>query len=224
MPISIALAAADVEACLSEKRWWEIAALRRLLHGQSATILGHDAGPRPEDPAWAFLATDVSLAFPPGVTVRRFFVILPRQAVLTLDLAAAPGPLRWDLIPSPGSRLSHRRILPDAKDPTHADGIALNALALPGSSVEPVLSVDLAGGRVGSTVVLFHTETGMARTAVFFEMEASGRLNYLLAGLAPGGWDIWRDGYLEDTEHGVRPAAGTLFFEGEPGNYFIRHR
>ena len=43
-----------------------------------------------------------------------------------------------------------------------------------------------------------------------------------MAGLAPGYWEVWWNGYLEDLEGLVKPEAGTLWFEGDPGSYFIR--
>lgn len=85
-----------------------------------------------------------------------------------------------------------------------------------------VESMDLAGTHVGEWVVLFNIEPRSTRSAVWFETTAEAKLNYLLTGLAPGQWDLWRDGWL--VEHGsiVRPAAGALYFSGAGGMYFVR--
>ena len=87
----------------------------------------------------------------------------------------------------------------------------------------PITSLDLAGVRVGNTVVLFHTEKQMARSALSFDTgSGEGRLRFLVTGLAPGMWEIWRNGWLVEPEIVVRAGEGVLSFEERPGSYFIR--
>jgi len=86
---------------------------------------------------------------------------------------------------------------------------------------KPVSSIDLAGVRFEHYVILFHTETTMARST-FFGVEAGGTLKYLVVGLVPGTWEIWRNGFLEDPEGVVNKESGILYFEGPPGNYYLK--
>jgi|GEM_PF-873155 len=87
---------------------------------------------------------------------------------------------------------------------------------------EPVSEIDLAGIRAGSWVVLFQTGASSARSAVFFDARGEGPLRYLITGLAPGVWQIWRNGFLTIPDAVVRPHTGTLYFEAPAGNYFLR--
>jgi hypothetical protein len=93
-----------------------------------------------------------------------------------------------------------------------------------GGSSKPqrVESMDLAGVQVADWVVLFNIEPRSTRSALWFETAAAAKLKILVTGLAPGQWDIWRDGWL--VEHGtiVRPTAGALYFTGAGGMYFVR--
>lgn len=87
----------------------------------------------------------------------------------------------------------------------------------------PMVSLDLAGVRIESTVVLFHTEKQMARSALSFDTgTGEGRYRFIVTGLAPGMWEIWRNGWVVEPEVLVRPGEGVLFFEERPGSYFIR--
>lgn len=92
----------------------------------------------------------------------------------------------------------------------------------PAPVLEPVAEIDLAGIHAGAWVVLFHTGLSSARSAVFFETRGQGTLRYLIGGLAPGVWQIWRNGFLTIPDALVRPHAGTLYFEAPAGNYFLR--
>ena len=86
-----------------------------------------------------------------------------------------------------------------------------------------ISSLDLVGVRTGSTVVLFHTEKQMARSALSFDTgSGEGRLRFIVTGLAPGMWEIWRNGWVVEPEVVVRAGEGVLFFEERPGSYFIR--
>ena len=70
-----------------------------------------------------------------------------------------------------------------------------------------VTSLDLEGVRTDDAVVLFYTEAGMARSALSFDTgKAAGKLRYIVTGLAPGMWEVWRNGWVVDIGVAVRPA------------------
>jgi hypothetical protein len=86
-----------------------------------------------------------------------------------------------------------------------------------------ISSLDLDGVRAGDAVVLFHTEAGLARSAISFDTgTGGGRLRYIVTGVAPGMWEVWRDGWVVDIGVPVRRGEGVLYFEDRPGSYFIR--
>jgi hypothetical protein len=92
-----------------------------------------------------------------------------------------------------------------------------------GSKWERVSSLDLEGAETGEWAVLFHTEPRMARSAVSFETrQNTERVRAIVAGLAPGMWEVWRDGWVIEPEIPVRGPEGVLYFEARPGSYFIR--
>src|SRR5262249_35793059 len=93
------------------------------------------------------------------------------------------------------------------------------------AKAQPVAKIDsddLAGVRLGEQVVAFHTETRMAQSAVSFDVEGRGELKFLITGLAPRPWGIWRAGMLGNGDSVVAPEAGVLRFVGKPGSYFLR--
>jgi len=90
--------------------------------------------------------------------------------------------------------------------------------------VEEVSSLELAGVRLADRVALFHAEATTARSAVSFRVEGTEILKYLVTGLAPGDWEIWWNGWLEDPQGFVEPRSGALYFEGPAGSYFLRRR
>jgi len=47
-------------------------------------------------------------------------------------------------------------------------------------------------------------------------------MKFLIIGLAPGAWEIWRAGMRELEDGAVAPESGVLYFEGKPGSYFLR--
>jgi len=95
----------------------------------------------------------------------------------------------------------------------------LQAAAPPKNSVS---SADFAGVRLAGWVVLFHADVRSARSAVSFVLEGDDKLKFLVTGLAPGTWEIWRNGWLENQQAFVAPRAGALYFEGLAGSYFLR--
>ena len=221
----LTLQTADVASALSNPSWWELPTLRRLLPDRSATTLGYSIGPDPASPAYAFLAVDVTPAYAPSLTtVHRFFVQLRGDALLALDLAVGKGDISWRLEGKIGPTLSHRSLLPKPGSPAGNDHIFLNVLHSPALDVELIRSLGLAGARVGQTVVLFHTEVGMASSSLFFDLHASGKLRFLIAGLSPGVWEVWRDGFLEENTHKALPGSGVVVFEAEAGDFFLRQR
>lgn len=96
----------------------------------------------------------------------------------------------------------------------------LNVYGFP--SPERIKDLDFAGARLGGNVALFYRARNPARSSVSFHIDAPDKLKYLITGLAPGSWDIWFQGYLENSLD-VEPREGSLYFEGDPGGYFLRH-
>jgi hypothetical protein len=87
----------------------------------------------------------------------------------------------------------------------------------------PVTSLDLEGVSVADAVVLFYREPGMVRSAISFDTgQGTGKRRYILTGLAPGMWEVWRNGWVVDPGVRVRAGEGVLYFEERPGSYFIR--
>jgi hypothetical protein len=100
----------------------------------------------------------------------------------------------------------------------------LNVIAPNQTAIQDISSLDLAGVVLNDWAVLFYTEPRSATAAVSFLVDGKQKLNVLVTGLAPGDWEVWRDGWLLDVPGGVAPSAGSLFFEGRAGSYFLRRR
>jgi hypothetical protein len=95
--------------------------------------------------------------------------------------------------------------------------------AVRGGGEKPIESLDLAGVRHGKYVVLFHTEQGLARSALSFDTaEGNGEFRFIVTGMAPGMWEIWRNGWVVDIGVPVRKGESVLSFQGRAGSYFIR--
>lgn len=92
----------------------------------------------------------------------------------------------------------------------------------PGEGVNRIEGIDFIGAVSGGWAVLFHNDTQALRSTASFVVENETSLKFLICGLAPGGWEIWRNGWLEDTKNGVDARSGVLYFEGTGGSYFIR--
>lgn len=88
----------------------------------------------------------------------------------------------------------------------------------------PITSLDLDGVQTGATVVLFHTEPHLASSALSFDTAKTeeSRLQFILTGLAPGMWEVWRNGWVVEPGVPVRAGEAVLVFEERPGSYFIR--
>jgi hypothetical protein len=177
---------------------------------------------------YAFLAVDASGAYP-GVLreVTRSFVFLPGPgALVACDVAVAadqPVAVSWNLEGN-AKPASVARILPRTPGAAPAaDSILLHVIWL--GERQPLAALDssdLAGVRVADRVVAFFTETRTARSAVSFDVDGPAMLKFLITGLAPGEWEIWRGGLLENLDGTVPPEKGALAFQDSPGNYFLR--
>ncbi len=229
----------------SQGGWWELESLRALLGSEArfSKALGYDFGPDPRRPEYAFLATDVTEAYGGRIRdAKRSFVFLNlgaqgiAGALVTFDLivtADAAQRVEWliqDLEKPHGERKWRLESRTLSSKRTSAETLFLNLLQfvdpeaatpLPAGEVS---SVELAGVRLADRVVLFHADTTSARGAVSFSVTGGGTLKYLVTGLAPGTWEVWWNGWLEDPQAFVDPKAGALYFEGPPGSYFLRRR
>jgi hypothetical protein len=183
----------------------------RPVAGTDARPLGHDRGP-----GYAFLAVDATGRFTGLLRelTRSFVLLSDLNALVTYDIAAA-GTLKWVLEGADG----RENVSTVAATESASLHLIEMAKSQPAGKVE---SEDLAGLRLGGRVVLFHTETRMAQSAVSFDVAGPARLQFLVTGLAPGPWEVWRAGMLEIDDQVVAPAAGTLHFSGKPGSYFLR--
>ncbi len=93
--------------------------------------------------------------------------------------------------------------------------------------VHSITSLDLDGVRVREWVVLFHSEAGLLRSAFSFDTgskdgSAPAEMRYVVTGVAPGVWEVWRDGWVVDIGVVVRAGEGVLYFTERPGSFFIR--
>jgi hypothetical protein len=223
-------------------RMADVAALRlgrtgletlRPLVGAGPRALGHD-----RTPDYAFLAVDATGSYRGTLRqVVRSFVFLPNEATLVnCDIAESepPVPVDWMLEGAEAGRLTiiqprrakaaarGRDLVVESREST-SDKLFLTLIH---TAARPetgeIDSSDLAGVRLGERVILFVAETRMA-TAVSFDVAGPAALKFLIAGMAPGAWEIWRGGFLEITDVTVEKESGALSFEGKPGSYFLRH-
>ena len=191
-------------------RWWELATLRTLLGSEASgsIALGHAFGPDERDPEYAFLAVDTTAAHKSaGAPVRRSLVFLRAGILVRFGIGAGPDAAEPGL-----SRAEH----------TRTPNLPMDVLMTQRQETRSLRSLDLEGVTVAGWAILFHNEVRSAQSAVWFETTGQQRLKYLVTGLAPGQWQIWCDGWLEDIGVFVSPQAGTLCFEGSPGSYFLR--
>jgi hypothetical protein len=178
----------------ADPEWWQIDALRARLgaQGTKARLLGHDFGPREKSPEYAFLAAEVS----------------PQRSVVVLNIGQQRALITCDIAKLETTVATIRYSFENKAEPAPA--------------VNDVASVDLRGVRIANWVVLFHSETYSARSPLSFDVEGTEPLRFLITGLAPGTWEIWRNGWLEDPSGAVGRTSGALYFEGRPGSYFLR--
>ncbi len=181
-----------------ESAWWNIDALRPRLGENSAAarLLGHDSGPDQRRPDYAFLAAKL----PGDVDVTRSLVVL--------QLHERKAQITFDVVKTDKTTTSLRCAMDDGSAVPPADG--------------EIGSIDFGGVRLQGWVLLFHAESNSARSAVSFNVKGAGPLRFLIGGLGPGTWEIWRNGWLEDPSGTVERTAGALYFEGPAGDYFLR--
>lgn len=184
---------------------WDQLALRRLLPPE-AKVIGYE-----READYALLA----VAQEPGV--RRFLLAVDRTLV-AFDVGGTPL-----ISDEPGVR----RLTTLSKKQA-GDELLLSVFTLDRDlTAQNIPGLDFAGVRVGNRVVLFYTERNMARSSASFQIPADDSddsLRILVAGLAPGAWEIWRNGWLEEAVALVPPRCAVLSFEGRGGSYFLRHR
>ena len=88
--------------------------------------------------------------------------------------------------------------------------------------VDAVGGSTLAGLRLADRVVLFHRGGRSLDREASFTARGGANLKYLVAGLAAGTWQVWRDGRILLPAVEVAGSAGTLYFEGPAGTYSLR--
>ncbi len=88
--------------------------------------------------------------------------------------------------------------------------------------VERISAPELTGVQIADRVIWFQKESARLDHGFQFRTTGAGQLHYLLTDLAPGTWQIWRDGAIVIPATPVSADAGTLFFSGPGGAYEIR--
>jgi len=177
--------------------WWELAPLKAWF----------PAGARPV--GYAARAGEFGFLAVRDAAALRSVVVLEAAAV-AFDLPLCQGKLAWKLE-------GRAEVVP-----VPLQGGALLHVIAPSAPLEKLENLDLAGVRLGGRAILFSTETSLARGAVSYLVKGSGLMRHLVTGLAPGNWQIWWNGWLEDPGRAVEPGAVSLEFEGEAGKYFLR--
>ena len=181
---------------------WRSASEARDLLGEGVRLLARKAGE-----GVSFAAADLSVA---EATVRRSAVLLrsERENAAAFLFDAASVPFSWHF-----SEPDVHVILPPRP---REETLALACT----DAADTLRGIDLVGACWRDWVVLFHAGLTVAHSSVSFDA-GRGR-KYLVTGLGPGSWDVWRDGWLDEMGLPVRPAEAALRFDGEPGSFFIR--
>jgi hypothetical protein len=183
-------------------------------------------------PGVTFMAVNLTANHPPTRTVQRSIVALnglgADAMVLSYDIVMPTDQtnlVSWSIRGSLGS-FGIRRLLPASETQPAGETAFLHAIGLKEkiAAVNDVSSLDLAGVVAGGQAILFHTEPRSAQSGVSFLVEGDSKLNILVTGLAPGSWEIWRNGWLEEAPGIVTPEAGAMYFDGRAGSYFLRRR
>lgn len=101
----------------------------------------------------------------------------------------------------------------------------LNVMQVTGTSapaVEKLAAKGMTGVRVADRVVWFQTTSERTERAVAFTVTGGGAMKYLVADLAAGTWQVWRDGKIVRPAVRVVESEGTMYFEGPAGSYQLR--
>jgi len=204
-----------IEALLESPSWHERKALTALFgrDAERAAAFEYSCGPDQRRPEFAFVAET-------GARRRALVMLKPPAspaALVIFDFAPA-------LRQSAPLNLKRFRAKTDILKP---EGpflcvIQFSANETAPAAVEFTGSVDLEGARIGDWIVLFHNEPDSAREPQFFFVDREGHVKCLIAGLAPGAWELWHNGFVKEPSLEVSPRAGTLYFEGAAGSYFFR--
>ena len=89
-------------------------------------------------------------------------------------------------------------------------------------AVERLESGDTVGVRVADRVVWFQRTGTRTDRPVSFTVSGAGTTKFLVADLAEGTWQVWRDGAIVFPALTVTGDEGTLYFEGPAGAYSLR--
>lgn len=169
--------------------------------------------------ALSCVIVDAATAYQGAKAVERIVVALDRTALITFDVVAAGPKASWMLTGQPGNLL--HKALPFSNGTS--DQVFLNVIAageLP--NIMNISAIDLAGVQIGDRAILFYVDVRAGRSAVFFDAPQGQTLKILVAGLAPGIWEIWRNGWLDEPKAFVRPETQALYYETKPGGFFLR--
>jgi hypothetical protein len=224
-PVAVELSAAVI-SLLGDGASLSIGTLRTVLDpSRSGRVLAYR-----DSPGVTFIAVNTTSSHASTRAVQRSAVVLKEgeAMVITYDIALADdetNPITWSIQGSLGS-FGIRRLLPASGSKGTGETAFLHAIGLK-EKIETVIdisSLGLAGVVAGGWAVLFHTEPRSAQSGVSFLVEGDSKLNILVTGLAPGSWEIWRNGWLEEAPGIVTPSAGSMHFEGRAGSYFLRRR
>ncbi len=93
------------------------------------------------------------------------------------------------------------------------------------NAVLPVAKIEagpMVGVRIADRLVLFARDGRPATRPVAFTATGEGTLKYLVADLSEGTWQVWCDGRIVHPAIHVTGSAGSLYFEGPPGEYSLR--
>ena len=151
--------------------------------------------------------------------VQRSVVVLKQNTLIMFDVVAGGTKAFWALN-GDTANLNHKSI-PFSNGTS--DQVFLNVFQEKTAANIGVLStLDLAGVRIGEYAILFYVDVRAGRSAVFFDSNGGDKLKTLVAGLAPGSWEVWRNGWLDEPRVVVTREANALYYEGEPGGYFLK--
>ncbi len=217
--IEISLDAAEAGRVLRSSGAPHPAALAPLLGSGPRKLLGRAAGP-----GYAMLAADQTErhAAEARAVVRCFALLEARPAALAAFDLIVPSAGSVETVWKMTGSLARTELRSGAGPGDRIYLNVLDAAARPGG-VREAGGIDLAGAVCCNWAVLFHTESHSARSPLFFTAP-QGASKFLLIGLAPGDWDVWRDGFLEAGQGIVQPEEASLYFEGPAGTYFLRKR
>jgi hypothetical protein len=163
-------------------------------------------GPGENGREYAFLAVDQG-------GVRRSVVLFRERVMVALDLAE--GDAEWQGPKQAVTALERRG---------HGETLLLHVIAQTPARFIAQDTISLVGVRFAERLVMFHAERFSARSPVWFDAEGAANMKCLITGLAPGGWEIWRELYLEDPNGLVRREEGALYLEGPPGRYYLKRQ